>query len=388
MTDQPIFSRPASFEIDGHSHTAKLAGSWTMLGLSQSVRHQIDTKMSEVLNSEDIIAIDCTGIEQIDTAGVLLIQNFQRNLEKKGKTAVLNGLAETKKNLFEQLDKIQPLALEPTIARKHRLPPFMILANQAGYQIFRLGKQSLSLVSFFGYVLIRMGVMIVHPSRLRWTALASHLDRTGFQALPIVGLLSFLIGIVLSFQGVDQLSQWGAAIFTVNLVALSMTREMGVLITAILVAGRSGSSFTAEIGAMKINEEVDAIKTLGLNPIDVLVLPRLLALVIVLPLLTFFANFMGIMGGGVMLWVLLGIEPANYINLVRGAISHTGFWLGIIKAPVFAFFIGLISCFHGMLVKGSTEEVGSSTTRAVVESIFYVIMLDAVFSIIFSILKI
>lgn len=388
MKNQQTSLRPAGCEIDEYNHTLKLMGCWTIEGLSPPIRRKIEMAFKGISSSKDPLSIDCSEIEQIDTVGVLLIQILQKKLEEKGKTSVLIGLMETKENLFKQLDKAQLLAHKSVIVAKRKLPPFMVLANQAGYQIFRLGRQSLNLMSFFGYVLIRLGIIIVHPSRLRWNALTSHLDRAGFQALAIVGLLSFLIGIVLSFQGVDQLSQWGAAIFTVNLVALSMTREMGVLIAAILVAGRSGSSFTAEIGAMKINEEVDAIRTLGLNPIDVLVLPRLLALVITLPLLTFFANFMGIMGGGVMLWVLLGIEPANYIHLVRNAISPTGFWLGIIKAPVFAFFIGLISCFHGMQVKGSTEEVGTSTTRAVVESIFYVIMLDAIFSIIFSILKI
>ncbi len=363
-----------------------LTGDWTIESLSTSVIARVEAKIKH-LALNDVTGIDCARIYRLDTAGVLLLSKISAQISDQTKKTELIGLNETHRNLMNNIAHIQQ-NIPPSKQGAQSAGQLAMLINQAGYQIFQLFGQSLNLLGFLGYVTTRLTRLFIWPLSLRWTSLVSHLDRSGIQALPIVGLLSFLIGIVLSFQGVDQLTQFGAEIFTVNLVALSMTREMGVLITAILIAGRSGSSFTAEIGAMKINEEVDAIRTLGLNPIDVLVVPRILALIIVLPLLTFFANFMGIMGGGLMLWVILDIEPGQYVNLVQQAVSTTGFWLGIIKAPVFAFFIGLVSCFHGMRVRGSTEEVGLNTTRAVVESIFYVIMLDAVFSVIFSILKV
>jgi phospholipid/cholesterol/gamma-HCH transport system permease protein len=213
-----------------------------------------------------------------------------------------------------------------------------------------------------------------------------HVEEVGLNALPIVGLVSFLIGVVLAYQGAVQLRQLGAEIFVVDLIAVAVLRELGVLLTAIMIAGRSGSAFTAQLGTMKVNEEVDALRSLGLDPLEVLVLPRCIALVISLPLLTFFADLMGLLGGGLMAWIELDIGPAVFLERLRDAVSPSSFWVGIVKAPVFAVIIAVIGCYEGLQVRGSAEAVGRHTTRAVVESVFVVIVADALFSVFFDLI--
>jgi phospholipid/cholesterol/gamma-HCH transport system permease protein len=213
-----------------------------------------------------------------------------------------------------------------------------------------------------------------------------HIEQTGLNALPILGLLTFLIGVVLSFQGADQLRRFGADVFVVNLLGISILREIGVLMTAIIVAGRSGSAFTAQIGTMKVNQEVDALRTLGLDPLELLVVPRVLALMITLPLLAFFADVMGLFGGAMMTYTTQGITFAQFIKQLNSAIGLSTFVVGIVKAPVFALVIAMVGCYEGLKVSGSAESVGRLTTRSVVEGIFLVIVMDAAFSILFSLI--
>jgi len=244
------------------------------------------------------------------------------------------------------------------------------------------------LVSFFGMTIVVTLRVLASPWRIRIVALFSHMEQVGLNALPIVGLLSFLIGVVIAFQGADQLQRFGAEIFTVNLLGVSILRELGIIITSIIVAGRSGSAFTAQIGTMKVNQEVDAMITIGLNPVEVLVIPRMLALMITLPLLTFYSDIMGLVGGAVMSLLVLDISPSQFINQLHEAVTVTTFIIGIVKAPVFAFLSALVGCFEGLQVTGSAESVGRLTTTAVVESIFLVIAFDALFSVLFSFLGI
>jgi phospholipid/cholesterol/gamma-HCH transport system permease protein len=219
---------------------------------------------------------------------------------------------------------------------------------------------------------------------LRPASISRHVAETGIHALPIVGLMAVMIAVVLGYQGVAQLRPFGGEDYTINLVAVSVLREMGVLITAIMVAGRSGSAFTAEIGVMKTREEVDALKVMGIEPMQVLVVPRVLALVITLPLLTFFADIMGLFGGAAISQVLLGISPTQYLARLPQVVVGSDLYVGLLKAPVFAFFIAITGCMHGLRASGSAESVGRETTRAVVKSIFLVIVLDALFSILFE----
>jgi phospholipid/cholesterol/gamma-HCH transport system permease protein len=264
---------------------------------------------------------------------------------------------------------------------------FRALLERLGRAQMAFFAQAVSLLGFIGMVASETVATVLNPRRLRVAALVHQMEEVGLNALPIVGLLSFLLGIVFAFQGADQLRRFGAEIFTVNLLGISILREIGAIMTAIIVAGRSGSSFTAQIGTMKVNEEIDALYTLGMSPVEVLVLPRMLALVLTLPLLTVYANIIGILGGALMCLFDLGITFPAFMRQLQGAIG-TGwtFWIGIIKAPVFAFLIATVGCYEGLQVERNAASVGMLTTRAVVESIFLVIVADALFSILFSLL--
>ena len=209
-------------------------------------------------------------------------------------------------------------------------------------------------------------------------------DVVGVRALGIIGLMSFLIGIVIAQQGAVQLAQFGAEVYTINLIGRITVRELGVLMTAIMVAGRSGSAFAAQIGTMKITEEIDAMRTIGVSPVEALVLPRMMAAILMMPLLGFWAILASLLGGGLFVWLDLQIPPLTYIQRLQEVIPLTDLWIALIKAPVFGFIIALAGCFQGMLVQGNSEEVGSRTTNAVVQSIFLVIVLDAVFAVFFS----
>jgi phospholipid/cholesterol/gamma-HCH transport system permease protein len=243
-------------------------------------------------------------------------------------------------------------------------------------------------LEFLGSIASQTVRTIFHPRRLRVAALVNQIEETGLNALPILGLLSFLIGVVFAFQGADQLRRFGAEMFTVNLLAISILREIGGLIAAIIVAGRSGSAFTAQIGTMTVNEEIDALETLGMNTAEVLVLPRIIGLIVALPLLTLYANMMGLAGGAVMSYFDLGITLPAFLRQLRSALTAWTFWVGLIKAPVFAFIIALVGCFEGLRVERNADSVGRKTTQSVVASIFLVIIADAMFTILFDLLDI
>jgi phospholipid/cholesterol/gamma-HCH transport system permease protein len=274
----------------------------------------------------------------------------------------------------------------PPLAKPRRPVRLVQLLDQIGAGTLGALRFGYDLVGFFGLVALRLARVLGRPWRLRLTSTVRHLEETGLNALPIVGLISLLVGLVLAYQGVDQLRPFGAEIYMVNLVGIAALREMGILLTAIVVAGRSGSAFTAEIGTMKVNEEVDALATLGLDPVEVLVVPRLIALVLTLPLLTFFADVMALVGGAIGGLLLIDMTFPQFLEQLSTAVTPTMFWVGMVKAPVFAFVIAMVGCFEGLRVAGSAESVGHLTTKAVVESIFLVIVLDALFSILFSVL--
>jgi phospholipid/cholesterol/gamma-HCH transport system permease protein len=245
-------------------------------------------------------------------------------------------------------------------------------------------RDSLDVITFVGRTMSTAGYALLHPSEFRPASISRQIAETGIYALPIIGLMAVMISVVIGYQSVTQLRPYGAEDLTVDLVAVSMLREMGVLITAIMVAGRSGSAFTAEIGVMKAREEIDALEVMGLQPMTLLVLPRLIGLVITLPLLTFFSDIMGLLGGAMVAQSLLQLSPMQYFDRVRLSVDTWDLFVGLIKAPVFAFFIATVSCMHGLRVRGSAESVGRETTRAVVKGIFLVIVFDALFSVLFE----
>lgn len=240
------------------------------------------------------------------------------------------------------------------------------------------------LVAFFGAVMLSFLSLLRHPGRIRWNAVIQRFDVVGVRALGIIGLMSFLIGLVIAQQGAVQLRQFGAEVFTVNLVGRLTLRELGILMTAIMVAGRSGSAFAAQLGTMKLTEEIDAMRTIGVSPVEALVLPRFLAAIIMLPLLGFYASVVAIIGGGLLSWVELGIPPATFFARIREVVPITDVYVGLAKAPVFGAVIAISGCYQGMQVKGSAEDVGKRTTAAVVQAIFLVIVLDAFFAVFFT----
>ncbi len=245
-------------------------------------------------------------------------------------------------------------------------------------------EQSVALLAFIGECAVALAGWLAHPSRIRWRPILFNIRSAGFDALPIVGLLAFLLGIVVAYQGADQLRQYGANIFVADLVGLSMLREFAPLITAIIIAGRSGSAYAAQIGAMSVSEEIDAMRTLGIPPLEMLVLPKIIALLIVLPLLTVFADGLGVFGGMIMARAQLDVGFPEFIERFTKAVSVTAYLIGICKAPVFAGIIAVVGCFQGFRARGGADSVGRQTTRSVVQAIFLVIVADALFSIAFS----
>jgi phospholipid/cholesterol/gamma-HCH transport system permease protein len=286
--------------------------------------------------------------------------------------------------LLEKFLAFQPAVeqLQPSQSWKTRW------LDHIGYRAIVLKKTALSMLEFLGEVLVTWWTTFKSSAHIRWVSVFRQCEEVGVKALPIVGLISFLIGVVLSYQSINQLRRFGAEIYTIDFLGVSILREIAVLLTAIVIAGRSGSAFTAQIGTMGLNQEIDAIRMLGLNPILVLVVPRLLAIIVCLPILVFFAMIMGLLGGMLMTGLIIDVTPLQFANYLQKAISHSAFWVGMSKAPLFAILIGLVGCYRGFQVKGSAESVGRMTTQSVVESIFLVIICDALMSILFSYLKV
>lgn len=330
------------------------------------------------------VRLDLAALHGIDTVGALLLRQGQQALAALGHTVPVQGLQPAHAGLVTavwQADAQEPSPPPPP--RTWRDPVIRVGELASGF-----AADARDLLGFFGLLAISLGRAARDPRRLRLTALVFHIQHTGLNALPILGLLSFLIGVVLAFQGAEQLRRYGADLFVVNLLGISVLREIGILMTAIIVAGRSGSAFTAQIGTMKVNQEVDALRTLGLDPMELLVLPRVLALVLVLPLLGFYADIVSLLGGAVMCRAVLGISFLQFLKQLNSAVGPWTLWVGLVKAPIFALAIAMVGCHEGLRVSGSAESVGRLTTRAVVESIFLVIIIDALFSVLFAILRV
>ncbi|MEP7156670.1 MAG: ABC transporter permease [Betaproteobacteria bacterium] len=318
--------------------------------------------------------LDVAGLTDVDTAGALQLCNWQ----DQGDT--LMGVRAEHKRL---LKLISGLDRKPPVAPKQASAAWRFVSG-VGAAAAETWKDFVDFVDFTGRTAASIGQLLLRPVNIRPSAIAHHIVETGVKALPIVGLLAVMIAVVIAYQGVAQLRPYGGQDLTIDLVSVSVLREMAVLITAILVAGRSGAAFAAEIGVMKSSEEIDALKVMGLDPMQLLVAPRLIALLITLPLLTFFADVMGLLGGAFISNSLLDVSFSQYLPRVRAAIDSGDLFVGLIKAPVFAAVITITGCMHGLRVKGSAESVGIETTRAVVKSIFLVIVLDALFSIFFE----
>jgi phospholipid/cholesterol/gamma-HCH transport system permease protein len=339
------------------------------------------------LGGASTVEFDGSKIDRLDSAGAWLLVRTKRHLEDEGVAVKSFTFPKMYAPLIETLERDRSVK---------RIPPrpassFVDFLERVGKGTVAVAHQAYHMLGFLGRVTVETSEAVVRPDReLPWPSFVNQIEETGFTALPILGLLSFLLGVVLANQSANQLERFGAQVLTVNLVGAAILREVGGLITAIIVAGRSGSAFTAQIGTMKLNQEIDAMQTIGLNTVEILVLPRVLGLLVAMPLLTFYANVMGLAGGAVMCYFDLGITFPAYLRQLHESmpLNSWSFWLGIIKAPVFAVVIALVGCFEGLRVEGDAASVGRLTTRSVVESIFIVIVFDAAFSILFSLMGI
>ena len=367
-------------QLDSSISPARLRvmGDWTLAHyaelkqLSEKLRGQYDANTP----------IDLNSLGALDTAGASLLVELLGSA-RLGKSAEHPDctLSSADRALLQTVycsmtDFCVPIK-EPEVSVSVQL------LTRIGRAVDTVWRDTLQLLGFVGLILETIARNLLRPKRWRITPMIAHIEQTGLDAAPIVALLTFLVGAVVAFLGATVLASFGATIFTVDLVGFSFLREFAVLLTAILMAGRTASAFTAQIGSMKANEEIDAIRTLGLDPMELLVVPRVLAMLVALPMLTFLAMLCGIIGGGVVCAVSLDISPAMFLTLLQSDIGVQHFLVGLVKAPIFAFIIAAIGCLEGFKVSGSAESVGAHTTSAVVQSIFVVIVLDAVAALFF-----
>jgi phospholipid/cholesterol/gamma-HCH transport system permease protein len=325
---------------------------------------------------------DARQIEAMDTAGAWLLHALLRRFQDQGATMDLQGMRPEFMPLFAQVGERIAEQRGATVAMPQVDPG---LLHRVGQRSWDTGQQVLAGFAFVGEAALAGVSWLTHPSRIRWRAVMFNIRSAGVDALPIVAILSFLLGIVVAYQAADQLRRFGANIFVADLVGLAMLREFAPLITAIILAGRSGSAYAAQIGTMAVTEEIDAMRTIGLSPMEILVLPKLLALLVAVPLLTVFADILGVAGGMVMAQAQLGVGYVDFLERFVNAVSPTSYLVGIGKAPVFAIIIALVGCFQGLRTRGGADSVGRQTTRSVVQAIFLVIVADAMFSVMFSI---
>ncbi len=369
---------PIHHSLDAGTLTLKIAGDLVVDRLPEI---EADLAATDITEASSVV-FDVSGARGVDISGACLILDRARRLTDSGVPARVTG---AHSGHFEFLEELTAADTGPpaTGRRMHGAQPWERLTEPVGiWALHRLG-DFVDGIAFLGRIITVFGGIARSMKRLRFPSIARHVYETGVTAMPIVALIAFLISVIVAYLGADQLRKFGAEIFVVDLVTIAVLREMGVLLTAIIVAGRSGSAFAAEIGVMKLNEEVDALSAIGMNPIEILVLPRVIGLVIALPLLTVLADAMGLLGGGLLSSWLVDIPATQYIQRMQESIASTTFWAGLVKAPVFAFLIAAVGTYRGMQVRGSSRELGRLTTVAVVQSIFLVILADALFAIIF-----
>lgn len=356
-----------------------LSGAWTALGMGALGAPELRFDAVSLPQNAEVV-VDAAGVEALDTAGAWVLNKLLRRLRDQGAAVEVRGLAPEFAGLLE------------AVAQQARDPPDAAAPVSGGTPsaLENLGRssaaafeQGVALLSFVGECALSF-VGCVRRRSFRWRPILYNIRSAGVDALPIVGLLSFLLGVVVAYQGADQLRQYGANIFVADLVGLSMLREFAPLITAIILAGRSGSAYAAQIGTMTVTEEIDAMRTLGIAPLEVLVLPKVFALLIAMPLLTVFADVLGVFGGMTMARAQLGVGFAEFLERFTKAVSVTDYLVGVGKAPVFAAIITVVGCFQGFRTHGGADSVGRQTTRSVVQSIFLVIVADALFSVAFS----
>jgi len=346
---------------------------------AQTLEAQIDAATQRG-SAAKRVEIDMGGVAQLDTFGAWLLERLTRNFSSRGCDTKVIGLKEDYRALMAELHGIkseQAAALRGDNSLVHTVAA-------VGEGVASVGATFIAFVNMLGALTVALARVVARPRTFRFTSMVHQLDNVGWRAVPIIMLITFLIGCIIAQQGIFHFRKFGADIYVVDMVGILVLREIGVLIVAIMVAGRSGSAYTAELGSMKMREEIDALRTMGFDPVEVLILPRIVALIIAVPILTFLGSMAALYGGGLVVWLYGGIDPDIYIQRLKEAISLDTFKVGMIKAPFMALVIGVVACVEGLAVKGSSESLGLQTTASVVESIFLVIVLDGCFAIFFA----
>jgi phospholipid/cholesterol/gamma-HCH transport system permease protein len=353
-------------------------GSWTAANVA--TLEVISGSVTAQLDRSKAMRLDMAGVRELDTLGAWLLEKMSRRATSAGRRADVVGVADNYAGLIEEVRQVN---------RHNPLPPptqnpVLAKVSEVGRSAIGASEDLTAFLQMLGSLFVALYGVLRRPRSLRLTSLFYQLYRVGWQAIPIVVLITFLIGAIIAQQGIFHFRKFGADSYVVDMVGILVLRELGVLIVAIMVAGRSGSAYTAELGAMKMREEIDALSTMGLDPVEVLILPRIVALVCALPILTFIGSMAALYGGGLVAWFYGGMGPAIFIARLHDAVSVTSFEVGMIKAPFMALVIGIVACSEGLRVKGSAESLGKQTTTSVVKSIFLVIVLDGLFAIFFA----
>ena len=326
------------------------------------------------------VTIDMARVERLDTFGAWLLERLARGWKARGCDIKIVGLRADYQGLMDELRGVNLTPVSPA----RRVGTLAEIFDAIGHTMFTVVHSVVAIAEMLGAVTVATARLLVHPGRFRLTSMVHNLDNVGWRAVPIILLITFLIGCIIAQQGLFHFRKFGADIYVVDMVGILVMREIGVLIVAIMVAGRSGSAYTAELGSMKMREEIDALRTMGFDPVEVLILPRIFALIIGLPILTFLGSMAALYGGGLVCWLYGGIDPDIFLQRLKEAITIDHFKVGMIKAPFMALVVGIVACVQGLSVKGSAESLGLQTTASVVESIFLVIVLDGVFAIFFA----
>lgn len=376
VAEGPTFSS----ERSGDAVTLKLAGHWT-LDACAGIETGAAALTAEANGSSRAI-LDLSDVQRLDTAGAWLIDRTRQELDSNGVAA---EFASVRPEFGILLKEAHFRTFEEPKPRRSAF--LMSLCADIGESVVDAGRDIVNGVAFLGSVVAAIGRSVRKPSFFRATSLVSHIESIAFRGVPIVILINFLVGAIVAQQGIFQLRRFGATILVVDLIGILILRELGVLLTSIMIAGRSGSAITAELGSMKMREEIDALLVMGLKPIEVLIVPRILALIISLPLLTFLADMAAIAGGILVAWFYGGITPKSFLALLPEAIAVHTFLSGVIKAPFMGLVIGLIACIEGLAVAGSAESLGRQVTASVVKSIFMVIVVDGIFAVFFAAIR-
>jgi phospholipid/cholesterol/gamma-HCH transport system permease protein len=365
-------------ELKGERLELAASGSWTAAHAGE-LETLVDSVAGEAIKAKNV-SIDMAGVREFDTFGAWLLERLTRAWSSTGAKTEIVGLPPHDRNLLEEMHGVNRERPRAPLS-ENRIVGALASVGRAGA---RFGRDFMLFADMLGAIGVATARVLVRPSEFRFTSTVNQLDRVAWRAVPIILLITFLIGGIISQQGIFHFRRFGAELYSVDLVGILVLREIGVLIVAIMVAGRSGSSYTAELGSMKMREEIDALRTMGFDPVEVLILPRILVLIVALPVLTFLGCMAALYGGGLVAWLYGGISPDIYLSRLTEAISLTHFKVGMLKAPFMGLVIGVVACAEGLKVKGSAESLGLQTTASVVESIFLVIVLDGLFAIFFA----